>query len=236
MKGSRFGFLCLGVLLASGCASAPRDDTAVTDAWYEPEIRAFEAADRANPIEPGKVLFTGSSSVRMWQSLAEDMAPAPVINRGFGGSQTREVLAVADRIVWHHEPSVIVYYCGDNDLGTDNTDSRAAADGFIAFADEVHERLPNTKVLYLAIKPSLARWNNWPAMERANAMVAEYCDEHDFAEFLDVASPLLNASGEPNEAYFLDDGLHLNGLGYARWTDVVRPRVISLWISSRLGG
>jgi len=91
--------------------------------WYEPEIAAFEAADKASPPPPGQVLFIGSSSIRMWTTLATDMSPVPVLNRGFGGSKTGEVLAVFERIVLPCSPRVIVYYCGDNDLGTDNTDS-----------------------------------------------------------------------------------------------------------------
>ncbi|MFG0259146.1 MAG: hypothetical protein ACF8LK_02245, partial [Phycisphaerales bacterium JB041] len=104
-----------------GLSAAPRTavrapESAVPDAWYEREIWAFEAADRADPPEPGRVLFIGSSSFRLWKTLEADMVPVPVLNRGFGGSKTGEVLAVFDRIVVPYAPSVIVYYCGDNDL------------------------------------------------------------------------------------------------------------------------
>lgn len=197
--------------------------------WYEDEILAFERADRADPPRKGVVVFTGSSSVRMWKTLSEDMDPVPVINRGFGGSKTPEVLAEADRIVFPYEPRVIVYYCGDNDLGTWSTDAEAAARGFTRFADRVHRRLPGTKILYMSIKPSLARWSNWDAMERANAIVESYCDRHAFAEYLDLATPLLGVDGTPDGSLFLDDGLHLNAEGYERWTAIVRPRVLAAW-------
>ncbi|MEZ6242255.1 MAG: GDSL-type esterase/lipase family protein [Phycisphaerales bacterium] len=209
--------------------AAPQAETSPAQpAWYEPEIQAFETADRTNPPAPGQVLFIGSSSIRMWKSLADDMAPAPVLNRGFGGSKTPEVLAVMDRIVSPYDPAVIVYYCGDNDLGDNNTDSRAAADGFIDFAKRVHKRRPLTPILYLSIKPSIARWSNWDAMDRANHMVADYAATHRNVEFIDVGACLLK-DGAPDPALFRADGLHLNADGYARWTEIVRPRVLAAW-------
>jgi len=210
--------------------AAPLADAA--PAWYENEIRAFEAADAVSPPEPGQILFTGSSSVRMWTTLAEDMAPMPVLNRGFGGSKTNEVLAVFDRIVVPYEPSVIVYYCGDNDLGNDNTDFAAAANGFIAFDKRARALWPKVEVLYIAIKPSIARWNNWDAMRKANAMVADYCAATPGATYLDIATPVLGPDG-PDPTIFLDDGLHLNAKGYAIWTEVMRPQILAAWERTR---
>ncbi|MCA9273796.1 MAG: hypothetical protein KDA31_12220 [Phycisphaerales bacterium] len=222
-----------------GCASRPPapDLPTVTPAlgeWHEGEIEAYERADAQAMPDKGQVLFIGSSSVRMWKTLAEDMAPAPVINRGFGGSKTPEVLAVVDRIVFPYEPSVIVYYCGDNDLGTDNTDAESAVAGFIQFAELVHERLPKTKILYMSIKPSVARWSNWEAMTRANVLVARYCGRHEHAYYMDLATPLLK-NGEPDPSLFKEDGLHLNAVGYARWTKVVQPLVLEAFRESYTG-
>lgn len=227
---------CVAVLPfgLAGCAldravepgsSAPTIETGVaTEPWYEPEIRAFEAADREHPPALGQVLFVGSSSIRMWTTLAEDMG-VPVLNRGFGGSRTFEVLAVADRIVFPYQPSTIVYYCGDNDLGTDNHDGAAAAQGFLTFAQLARRRLPGVRILYLSIKPSLARWSNWPAMAEANAIVRRHAEATDGVEFVDLGPCLLGADGRPDPALFLPDGLHLNRAGYARWAEIVRARL-----------
>lgn len=224
-------FAAATALLLTACttpqaAKAPVAQQATPQPWYENEIRAFEAADRDNPPEPGQVLFTGSSSIRMWSTLADDMAPARVLNRGFGGSRTPEVLDVMDRIVFPYHPAAIAYYCGDNDLGDNNTDSLSAAVGFITFAERVHARQPGTPILYLSIKPSIARWKNWPAMDRANKIVANYAAHNDAVEFLDLGPCLLGPDGTPDPALFRDDGLHLNATGYARWTQIVRPRVL----------
>lgn len=227
----------------AGCGSRPAAEPApqpaapapapAPQAWYEPEIRAFEAADKANPPAPGQVLFVGSSSFRMWKTLAADMAPAPIINRGFGGSKTGEVLAVFDRTVLPYRPAVIVYYCGDNDLGLDNTDSRAAADGFIAFDRRARVRWPAVRTFYVPIKASIQRWKNWPAMKRANDLVRAYCEATPGATYLDTVTPTLRPDGTPDPALFLDDGLHLSAKGYAVWTRVLHDPIVEAWQGSR---
>jgi lysophospholipase L1-like esterase len=232
--------LWLSLTLLCGCAARETDVGAASQSsepapaaaeqpWYEPEIRTFEAADRASPPRSGMVLFVGSSSVRMWETLERDMAPAPVLKRGFGGSRTGEVLAVFDRIVRPYEPRVIVYYCGDNDLGTDNTDSEGAAEGFVTFDRRARELWPDVRVLYIAIKPSVARWRNWDAMRRANEIVRAYCERTPGAAYLDIATPMLGSDGTPDPSLFLGDGLHLNAKGYAVWTGVVRDPVVRAW-------
>jgi hypothetical protein len=217
----------------SAAADAAPVETA-PDAWYESEIRAFEEEDRMSPATPGQVLFIGSSSIRMWKSLAADMAPVPVLKRGFGGSKTGDVLAVFDRIVLPYEPSVIVYYCGDNDLGTDNTDWQSAADGFITFAGRARREWPRVTLVYIPIKASVARWGNWPAMRKANEKVRSYCERTARTIYVDTVTPTLTPEGRPDPAMFLADGLHLSEKGYDAWTGVLRPAVWKAWIERNL--
>ncbi len=218
-------FACIAVCHGG----SPEGAAAPPTPWYEREIRAFEAADEAAPPEPGGVLFIGSSSIRMWTTLREDMAPLPVINRGFGGSKTGEVLAVFDRIVLPYQPRVIVYYCGDNDLGTDSTDAEAAAEGFMAFARRARAERPGVRVVYIPIKASLARWKNWEAMRKANEIVRAYCERTPGVVYVDTVTPTLDGAGKPDAAMFLSDGLHLSERGYEAWTGVVRPAVLEAW-------
>ncbi len=236
------------VLALAGCDVAQRDrDASPTpqaasgagpqqaEPWYELAVREFQEADRANPPAAGQVVFIGSSSIRAWTTLAEDMAPWPVLNRGFGGSKTGEVLIVMDRIVLAYEPSAIVYYCGDNDLAETNTDAASAAQGFITFCERVHARQPGTPIFYMSIKPSLARWGNWPAMKRANQMVADYAAKHDQVTYMDMATCLLGPDGTPDPSMYVADGLHLSPAAYAKWTKIVREHVESVTIATSPG-
>ena len=231
--------LCIALLFAvtlqCSCATT-RSRTAHADQSgfrFESEIRAFELSDKQDPPRPGQVLGVGSSSIRLWPDLGADLAPAPVINRGFGGYKTPEVLEVFDRVVTPYEPSVIVYYCGDNDLGDGSGTAWSAAEGFVRFADRVEREMPGTAVVYLSIKASVARWDRWPQMARANAIVESYCEAHEHAAYVDVASTLIGPDGEPDPAFFLDDGLHLNDKGYALWTEALRPTVLEAWQRSK---
>lgn len=65
-------------------------------AW-EASIRRFEAQDRRQAPPPDMIVFTGSSSFTLWSTLAQDMAPLPVLNRGFGGARMQDVV--------HHSPA-----------------------------------------------------------------------------------------------------------------------------------
>ena len=83
---------------------------------FRDEILRFAQQDRESPPPHCALLFVGSSSIRLWSSLAEDMAPLPVINRGFGGSTISQSNLYLDRIVAPYHPRAIVFYAGENDL------------------------------------------------------------------------------------------------------------------------
>jgi lysophospholipase L1-like esterase len=189
---------------------------------FEPEIAAFEAYDQKNAAPANPILFVGSSTIRLWQT--HDAFPElPVINRGFGGSTIDDLNHVADRIVFKYNPRMIVFYSGENDIAAGRSPDRVCAD-FQAFHKSVRERLPNTPIVYLAIKPSVARWKLWPKMQDVNARIKQRAaDSQNKLTFIDTAPSLLTADGEPNKSLLRDDGLHLNPEGYAAWNTLLAP-------------
>src|SRR5688572_26948363 len=134
------GLLC--ALAASGQIAAPAPPGLDLAKW-EAEIRAFEEADRQSFPSPGGIVFTGSSSIRLWKTLAADFAGLPVLNRGFGGSQIREVTAFADRMVIPYRPRLIVFYCGSNDVVSGRAVPDVVGD-LQAFVRKIHAALPQT--------------------------------------------------------------------------------------------
>lgn len=225
--------LVLGLLVVAGVAGGAWVLRAMRSAeFWESSIAAFEEQDRESPPPRGAVLFTGSSSIVKWSSLAEDMAPLPVLNRGFGGSQISHVNHYADRIVVPYAPAIVVLYAGDNDLaaGSPKTPESVAGD-FERFVAIVHGAQPDTPVYFLAIKPSILRWDRWPLMERANARIAAFAAATPEVVYVDVATPMLGDDGEPRPELFVLDGLHLSEEGYALWTEIVRPVLLQAWSS-----
>ncbi len=194
--------------------------------FFEDAIQAFEAQNQAAPIAPNPIVFYGSSSIRLWDSLAADMAPLRVVNRGFGGSQLFHLVHYVARAVTPLRPRAVVVYAGGNDLDarTGKTAEQVVAD-YQALVRAIHADLPQTRVYFLTIKPSKLRWERWPEMQKANQAIAEWSAGDARLGVIDVATPLLGEDGKPRDDVFRLDGLHLNDTGYAEWTRVVRPRL-----------
>ncbi|MCZ6640447.1 MAG: SGNH/GDSL hydrolase family protein [Gammaproteobacteria bacterium] len=195
---------------------------------WEAAIAKFEARDVLVPPAPGQILFVGSSSVRFWLTLEHDMTGLPVLNRGFGGSQFSDLIDFTPRIVLPYRPSVIAVYEGDNDIAAGKTSDRVVAD-FNSFVAMVRAELPNTRICFIAIKPSLSRAAMWPEMSLANAQIAAIAENDPTLCYLDVAGPMLDESGDAKPELFVEDGLHMNADGYRIWTEVVRPQVEALY-------
>lgn len=201
----------------------PRGDTTQLDR-FEGEVKDFETADQAQMPAKGGVLFTGSSSIRLWSTVAQDFAPLPVVSRGIGGSTIPEVSYYAKRLIYKYEPSVIVFYCGENDLAS-NTPPQVAFQGFKKFIGETEKNLPNTTIIVLSAKPSQSRWALWKDMQQYNTMVQQFAQNRPNLRYVDITKELLAANGEPDPSLFVEDKLHLNASGYAKWTAVLKPIV-----------
>jgi len=206
--------LLLGFMAAGWCR-------AETNKW-EADIAAFEAADKTNPPPKDAILFVGSSSIRLWKTLARDFSEFPVINRGFGGSEMADSVTFAERIVLPYRPRQIMVYAGDNDIAAGKSGEKVAAD-FKAFVKKVHKALPETRIAYIAIKPSPSRWRLVDKINTANGLIAKFTKTDKRLTFIDVFTPMLGADGRPRPELFQPDQLHLNAQGYELWTQTVRP-------------
>ncbi len=216
-------FSCtLVVLLASLSCLSSTEITPDPTRWEE-TIRQFEQWDAKNAFPKDPVLFVGSSSINMWQTC-KSFPDLPVINRGFGGSQTSDALYYTGRIVLPYNPKVIVFYEGDNDIAERKTPQQVF-DDYCKFVALVHEKLPRTRIIFITIKPSGSRWNLWPRMSEANNLIKEFSQKGERLYFADCATPLLK-DGKPDDSLFLDDHLHLNSTGYEKWTAVLRPIIL----------
>ncbi|KZC40485.1 MULTISPECIES: SGNH/GDSL hydrolase family protein [Rhodanobacter] len=212
-------FLLLWPLLA-----AARDNRENDHAQWNAEIAAFQAADRAHPPAPGAVLFIGSSSIRMWTSLAAYFPEAHTLNRGFGGSQIADSTYFADRIVAPYHPRAIVMYAGDNDLEAGRRPQQVH-DDFAAFVRKARSYDPGVSIAFIAIKPSVARKALLPKIREANALVRDWAATQRQVAYLDIFTPMLGKDSQPRDKWFAQDGLHMNRTGYELWIGIVRPWV-----------
>jgi lysophospholipase L1-like esterase len=220
MRRACFG-AALGWLLVLGISSA--DEPVSPFAQWESAIAAFEKQDAKSPPPKGATLFVGSSSIRLWK-LEKSFPHHQVINRGFGGSQIADSVHFADRLVIKHAPKTIVFYAGDNDLAKGKTPEQVAMD-FQSFVKAIHEKLPDAKIIYIGIKPSLKRWNLVDTIRKANRLIEAECRKEDRLAFVDLFPAMLGEDGQPRPELFVKDGLHLSEAGYEVWTKLLIPHL-----------
>lgn len=211
-------------IVALAVLGGARDARAKAPAgFWEKSLRSFAKQDKKSDASKHGVLFVGSSSIRLWQTAASFPA-LPTVNRGLGGAHIDDVISLAERLVFPREPKVVVFYAGENDIGAGAAPEEVLAD-YRTFVTLVHARLPETKVLFLSIKPSVALRHVWPRAKETNRLVSELCSTDPRLLFVDVATPMLSAAGKPRAELFTEDGLHMNAAGYRVWNAIVAPIV-----------
>ena len=226
MRGTRFPIRFI-VIAAFGaaCAHAPAQRI-VEPPRFGAEIARFDSVDRTQMPVPGGVVFVGSSTIRLWPDLKADFPGVNVIQRGFGGSRLDEVLRYTPKIVIAYKPKLIVLYAGDNDLAEGRTVDQVFED-YKSFVALVHRSLPNTKIVFVSIKPSESRWNLVGEMRSANEMIRRFTVTDTRLEYVDVFNPMLGADGRPRPELFRPDKLHMTADGYALWRSILTPVVKS---------
>lgn len=203
-----------------------------TVAVYAQEKHAFQ--DEVNEllkndslvVKRNVIVFTGSSSIRMWTDLEKDFKGKNVVNRGFGGSTMRDLLHFADELIVSYNPISVFIYEGDNDIGFANRTPKeilATADSLLKV---IRTKLPKTvKVYFISAKPSIARWHLKDQYEAFNKKLDLWTQNKKNVYFIDVWSPMINANGTIRKELFLEDGLHMNRTGYHIWLAQIRPLV-----------
>ena len=209
------------VLLAAGAFGF----WAMGTSWFWAfQISSYERKDRIHPPPMGAIVFTGSSSIYFWDTLSEDMKPLDAIDRGFGGSHLSHVNKYASRIVIPYRPRAVVLYAGENDMSWPWSKSPdTVLQDLQQFVKVIHTALPDAWIYYVSMKPSPARWGNWPTLDQTNQILESYCRTQDRVTFIDVSRAMLDERGTVRYELFRRDGLHMNAQGYALWTSIIKP-------------
>lgn len=188
----------------------------------ESSIKGFEAKDAEKMPAPGGIVFAGSSSFTKWQSAAEDLAPLPIINRGFGGSTIPEVTYYAERTILKYNPKTVVIYCENDMFGSKKKTPEQVRDAYVALTRTIREKQPNVIMYGISLKPSPSRWGRRADVERANNLIRDFIKSDKNHQYIDVW-PVMLKNGRPDGSIFLPDSLHMNDEGYRRWTKVLKP-------------
>ena len=219
----RFSLAAVVLAVTSDGLAPAAEARAPEENRWEPNIRRFEEQDKKEMPPAGGILFVGSSSIVGWK-VDECFPGLPVINRGFGGSQIADSVHFADRIVLPYRPKVIVLYAGDNDVAAGKSPERVLRD-YRQFAKVVHAGLPETRIVFVAIKPSMRRWNLVDKMREANRLIRAATEKEERLVYVDIDGPMIGDDGKPRAELFKPDGLHLNAEGYKLWSARLLPHL-----------
>ena len=214
-----FAYLWFLLLILPGCVTNPNGQH--NFARWEKAIRAFEQRDAKHPPAPGAIVFTGSSTIARWKTLARDFPDLPVLNRGFGGSQIVDATHFSDRIIYPYQPKMVILRAGGNDLWAGKS-PEDVADDFKDFAETVHAQLPAAKIVFLSWSPSLARWKQHDKEKELNQRVADFVADKPWLEYVETYDLPLGTNGLPRRELFASDKLHFNAAGYKLLTIRVR--------------
>ena len=188
---------------------------------WENEIEGIEG--RHLDIKKADVVFIGSSSIALWESLKRDFSPYTVVQAGFGGSRIADAITYHDRLINRYQPKVVVLFSGTNDLCGDESTAtpQYVAESIAQLMKLVRLENPTTTRIVLPITPTPSRAHVRELVDQANAKIVQFAEREGY-RVVDTASILLT-SGQPDPRYFVEDLLHLNPEGYKKWVSVLRP-------------
>jgi glycerophosphoryl diester phosphodiesterase len=194
-------------------------------AW-ENDIQKFEQLDKSEAYPDDAIIFAGSSSIRLWSTLEQDMAPYPVIQRGFGGSKLSDLVVYAGRIFEPHPCKAIVLFVANDISGSDKDKSpQEVATLFKTLLKTIRKSHPDTPVFWIEVTPSSSRWKVWPEIQQATALIRKVCKNQKNTYTIRTDFAFLNSEGKPKDELFVSDKLHLNPQGYAIWKDIIKKEL-----------
>ncbi len=192
------------------------------DGW-EDDIAAFEELDQTEQDPPNAILFVGSSSIRRWDTIRQDMAPYPVIQRGYGGAKFSDLAYYIDRIALPHQFRAMVIFVGNDISGNEKDKTPEEIVRFFQHTVRViRQERPQVPIFCIDVRPSIARWQVWPETVVANRALEVACEQDPNLYFLKTADLLLNEAGQPRSELLDEDELHLNADGYRVWAKRIK--------------
>jgi hypothetical protein len=216
-------FLLLVSLAVLSCSTVNRYYSLPEVKAWETDIQKFELLDKNETYSKEAILFAGSSSIRLWATLEKDMAPYPVIQRGYGGAKLSDFDFYADRIFRQHMCKAIVIFIANDITGSKEDKSpEEVASLFKNLLKIIRKSHPLTPVFWIAITPTGSRWPVWNEIQKANALIENICKQGNNTYFIRTDYAFLDDNGLPLKEYFIEDQLHLNELGYEIWTKIIK--------------
>lgn len=226
-------FLLAAVVMAKDTQS----DVAVTpasrpDPWWQQRHESMNARVKQGNVD---LIMIGDSITHGWEGEGKDVwakyyAKRNAVNLGIGGDQTSHVLWRLDHgNIDGISPKLAVLMIGTNNAGhTPHQQPEQIAAGVKAIVEKLRAKLPQTKVLLLAIFPRGANDNDELRQinSKTNKIIANL-DDGQNVFFLDIGPKFLAADGTLSKEV-MPDLLHLTPKSYQTWAEAIEPTVKKL--------
>ncbi len=225
------GLGCVVVLCASLAAQETTPPiyasySAAAEQKWAADIAALEQLDQTVTVSEDNILFIGSSSIRLWKTIAEDMHPYSPIRRGYGGAKFSDLAVFAKRLIEPHRYRAMVIFVANDVAGNDDDKTPAQVAELLRYivgVSRAHQ--PDASVLVIEVTPTERRWSVWPRIRQVNAAMRDVCLTEPKTYFLPTAEYFLTEDNQPIQVFFRDDKLHLTAAGYQLWARLIKERL-----------
>lgn len=198
----------------------------IDNSTYEGKAQKYES--NSTDFLDHRIMLAGSSSIENWKNSTNDLLPLTTYNHGIGGTTVEQWKnSLNQRLVYPYSPKIVVYYVGVNNIINTGTSPEQTSTYLTEMFDDVHAHLPNTHIYYVLINKLPNYKNKQEQFDQVNQTAIDYELSHDYVTTLNAGEGLLKANDDPNQAFFLFDGLHMSLAGYAIWGKFIKDKLIS---------
>lgn len=188
---------------------------------FKSEVEAIQKTNKhLIKDEKNNIVFTGSSSIRIWKNLPEIFGNSRIVNTGFGGSKASDLLYFINELVIDFNPTKVIIYEGDNDINSGQEIS-LIYNNILKIIKKIKDKNNNIKIILISAKPSISRWHLREKYIQLNNKYRELANKSDYIDFADTWSAMIE-NGVLKKDIFVEDGLHLNEKGYEIWEKTLK--------------
>jgi len=192
-----------------------------SEKWQEDVAKLAES----NATDGGSehVLFLGSSSFRLWDTIQEDLAPVKVVKRAFGGARFGDLAIHTPELTAGLRFSKAVVFIANEitDKSEEDTDPETTSKYARLVIAQLRAERPEVPIHLVAVTPTPLRYKYWPRIQLTNSMLRKIAESTPGVYYIPTAYAFLDRDGNPRAELFKDDRLHLNPNGYRTWSKIL---------------
>ena len=223
-------YLFFVIFLFFSCSTLKKYE--LTGKKWEDEIKKLEVLDKKETYSNQAVLFIGSSSIRLWKSIEEDLDTYEPIKRGYGGAHYYDIIHFTNRLVSPHKVKAIAIFVANDITGKENGINNQTVNRDLSPKEVLrlvkfvtkeirksHEKVP---IFFIETTPTSKRWKVWGKISKANDLIENYTSKYENLYYINTRSFYIGSDGMPNDSLFVKDKLHLNREGYKLWGKIIK--------------